>query len=141
MIGRTLAVDYGLKRTGLAVCDALGIAAHPLEAVISYSLKETVDAIVVQVMEREVQRVIVGMPYMPDGREGEQVKNVYVFLDALRAKLPEKVELGHQDERHTTKEAKALLRGSGLRGKKHKAKVDSVAAVVILREFLENSGA
>lgn len=141
MIGRTLAVDYGLKRTGLAVCDALGIAAHPLEAIISYSLKETVDAIVVLVMEREVQRVIVGMPYMPDGREGEQVKNVYVFLDALRAKLPEKVELGHQDERHTTKEAKALLRGSGLRGKKHKAKVDSVAAVVILREFLENSGA
>lgn len=139
MIGRTLAVDYGLRRTGLAVCDALGIAAHPLEAIVSYSLKETVDAIVVLVVEREVQRVIVGMPYMPDGREGEQVKNVYVFLDALRAKLPERVELGHQDERHTTKEAKQLLRGSGLRGKKHKAKVDSVAAVVILREFLEKS--
>ena len=139
MIGRTLAVDYGLKRTGLAVCDALGIAAHPLEAIVSYSLRETVDAVVVLVLEREVQRVIVGMPYMPDGREGEQVKNVYVFLDALRAKLPEKIELGHQDERHTTKEAKALLRGTGLRGKKHKAKVDSVAAVVILREFLENS--
>ncbi|MDA0666978.1 MAG: Holliday junction resolvase RuvX [Planctomycetota bacterium] len=139
MIGRTLAVDYGLKRTGLAVCDALGIAAHPLEAVASYSLNETVQAIVDLVVKREVQRVIVGMPYMPDGREGEQAKSVYVFLDALRLKLPERVELGHQDERHTTKEAKQLLKGSGLRGKKHKEKLDSVAAVVILREFLENN--
>jgi len=137
LIGRTLAIDYGLKRTGLAVCDALGIAAHPLEAVVSYSLRDTVDAIANLVAEREVQRVIVGMPYMPDGREGEQAKSVYVFIDALRQKLPEKVELGHQDERHTTKEAKSLLRGSGLRGKKHKAKLDSVAAVVILREWLE----
>ncbi len=137
MIGRTLAVDYGLKRTGLAVCDALGIAAHPLEAIVSPSLAETVGAIVDLVKEREVKRVVVGMPYLPDGREGEQVKNVFVFLDALRAKLPEGVELMHQDERHTTKEARVLLRETGLKGKKAKAKLDSVAATVILRQYLE----
>ncbi len=137
MIGRTLAVDYGMKRTGLAVCDALGIAAHPLEAVVSPSLDVTVDAIVTLVKEREVQRVVVGMPYLPDGREGEQVKNVFVFLDALRAKLPESVALTHQDERHTTKEARVLLRETGLRGKKVKAKLDSIAATVILRQFLQ----
>lgn len=139
MLGRTLAVDYGLKRTGLAVCDALGIAAHPLEAIVSQSLQETVQAIVDLVEERDVQRVLVGMPYLPDGREGEQVKNVYLFLDALKAKLPPRVELSHQDERHTTKEARTLLGEMGLRGKKAKAKVDSVAAVVILREFLERN--
>jgi len=77
------------------------------------------------------------MPYMPNGREGEQAKSVFLFLDALRLKLPSGVELGHQDERQTTKEAKQLLKGSGLRGKKHKEKLDSVAAVVILREWLE----
>jgi len=137
LIGRTLAVDYGLKRTGLAVCDALGIAAHPIEAIVSTSLDETVGAIVALVSEREVKRVVVGMPYLPDGREGEQVKNVFVFLDALRAKLPEGVALTHQDERHTTKEARVLLRETGLRGKKAKAKLDSVAATVILRQFLE----
>jgi putative holliday junction resolvase len=137
LIGRTLAVDYGMKRTGLAVCDALGIAAHPLEAVVSPSLDVTVDAIVTLVKEREVQRVVVGMPYLPDGREGEQVKNVFVFLDALRAKLPESVALTHQDERHTTKEARVLLRETGLRGKKVKAKLDSIAATVILRQFLQ----
>ena len=126
-----------MKRTGLAVCDALGIAAHPLEAVVSPSLDVTVDAIVTLVKEREVQRVVVGMPYLPDGREGEQVKNVFVFLDALRAKLPESVALTHQDERHTTKEARVLLRETGLRGKKVKAKLDSIAATVILRQFLQ----
>lgn len=140
MIGRTLAVDYGLKRTGLAVCDALGIAAHPLEAIVSPSLDETVAAIVALVVEREVKRVVVGMPYLPDGREGEQVKNVFVFLDALRAKLPEGVELSHQDERHTTKEARVLLRETGLKGKKAKAKLDSVAATVILRQYLAEHG-
>jgi putative Holliday junction resolvase len=140
LIGRTLAVDYGLKRTGLAVCDVLGIAAHPLEAIVSTSLDITVQGIVDLVVERMVERVVVGMPYLPDGREGEQVKNVFVFLDALRAKLPEKVELLHQDERHTTKEAKALLRETGLRGKKRKAKLDSVAATVILRQYLEEHG-
>lgn len=137
MIGRTLAVDYGLKRTGLAVCDALGIAAQPLEAVVSRSLDRTVEAIVDHVQERGIVRVVVGMPYLPDGREGEQVKSVFVFLDALRAKLPEKVELLHQDERHTTKEARSLMRETGLRGRKAKEKLDSVAAVVILRQFLE----
>ncbi|MCP4093099.1 MAG: Holliday junction resolvase RuvX [Planctomycetes bacterium] len=126
-----------MKRTGLAVCDALGIAAHPLEAIVSPSLAETVGAIVDLVKEREVKRVVVGMPYLPDGREGEQVKNVFVFLDALRAKLPEGVELMHQDERHTTKEARVLLRETGLKGKKAKAKLDSVAATVILRQYLE----
>lgn len=137
MIGRTLAVDYGLKRTGLAVCDALGIAAHPIEAIVSRSLEITVAAIIDVVNEREVKRVVVGMPYLPDGREGEQVKNVFVFLDALRAKLPEGYPLTHQDERHTTKEARVLLRETGLRGKKVKAKLDSVAATVILRQFLQ----
>ena len=92
------------------------------------------------VVEREVKRVVVGMPYLPDGREGEQVKNVFVFLDALRAKLPEGVELSHQDERHTTKEARVLLRETGLKGKKAKAKLDSVAATVILRQYLAEHG-
>lgn len=138
MIGRTLAVDYGLKRTGLAVCDPLGIAAHPLSAVVSTDLDETVAGILAEVGERMVERVLVGIPYLPDGREGEQAQSVRVFLDALRRRLPERVELLERDERHTTKEAKSLLREAGLDPRKHKDKIDSLAAVVILREWLES---
>lgn len=137
MIGRTLAVDYGGKRTGLAVCDPLGIAAHPLSAVVTTDLDETVDAVVRQVRERDVVRLLVGMPFLPDGREGEQAQHVRVFLDALRRRLPERTEVLERDERHTTKEAKTLLREAGLDPRKHKDKIDSLAAVVILREWLD----
>ena len=136
MIGRTLAVDYGAKRTGLAVADPLGIAAHPLAAVVSADLAETVAAVLAHVRERDVVRVLVGMPFLPDGREGEQAQNVRVFLDALRRALPDGVELLERDERHTTKEAKSLMREAGMDPRKHKDKIDSLAAVVILREWL-----
>ncbi len=138
MIGRTLAIDYGGKRSGLAVCDPLGIAAHPLAAVVSSDLDETVAGVVAEVQERMVERVLVGMPFMPDGREGEQAQHVRVFLAALRLKLPERIEILERDERHTTKEAKSLLREGGLDPRKHKDKIDSLAAVVILREWLES---
>lgn len=140
MMGRVLAVDYGAKRTGLAVSDALGITAQPLDTIQTPSLDLTIDGLLKEIAERDVKKVVVGMPYLPDGREGEQVKAVWVFLDAIKRKLPEGVQLYHQDERHTTKEARGLLADAGLRGKRAKAKVDCVAAMVILREFLDNEG-
>jgi putative Holliday junction resolvase len=138
VIGRTLAVDYGGKRTGLAVCDPLGIAAHPLAAVVSTDLDATVAGIVHEVRERDVQRVLVGIPYLPDGREGEQAQKVRVFLSALRPALPARVEVLERDERHTTREAQSLLRDAGLDPRKHKDKIDSLAAVVILREWMDS---
>ena len=139
MIGRTLAVDYGLKRTGLACCDPLGITAQPLPAIISSNLDYTINQITKIVKDREIQRLVIGMPYLPDGREGEQAQNVHLFIDACKKALPENFDITHQDERHTTKEAHRLLAETGLKGKKKKAVLDSTAAVVILREFLAQS--
>ena len=136
MIGRTLAIDYGLKRTGLASCDPMGITAQPLPAIISSSLETTIADILEHVKERQIVRLLIGMPYLPDGREGEQAKSVHVFIDACRKALPEGFDIQHQDERHTTKEALTLLKETGLKGKKKQAVLDSTAAVVILREFL-----
>ena len=136
MIGRTLAIDYGLKRTGLASCDPMGITAQPLPAIVSSSLETTIADILEHVKERQIIRLLIGMPYLPDGREGEQAKSVHVFIDACRKALPEGFDIRHQDERHTTKEAHTLLKEAGLKGKKKQAVLDSTAAVVILREFL-----
>jgi len=141
MMGRVLAVDYGDKRTGMAVSDALGITAQPLDTVNTLDLDLTIVALLKEIAAREVKQVVVGMPYLPDGREGEQVKKVWVFLDAVKRRLPAGVRLFHQDERHTTKEARGLLAQAGLRGRRAKAKIDCVAAMVILREFLDNEGA
>lgn len=136
MIGRTLAIDYGLKRTGLASCDPMGITAQPLPAIVSSSLNDTVVAVLAHVKERQIVRLLIGMPYMPNGREGEQAQNVHLFIDACREALPDGFDIQHQDERHTTKEAHMLLKETGLKGKKKKAVLDSTAAVIILREFL-----
>jgi putative Holliday junction resolvase len=136
VIGRTLAIDYGLKRTGLASCDPMGITAQPLPAIVSSSLETTIADILEHVKERQIIRLLIGMPYLPDGREGEQAKSVHVFIDACRKALPEGFDIRHQDERHTTKEAHTLLKEAGLKGKKKQAVLDSTAAVVILREFL-----
>ncbi len=134
--GRVLAVDYGARRTGLAISDPLGIAAHPLPPVDSRDLQETVQAIVRLVQEREVRRVLVGMPYLRDGREGEAAARTRLFLSALGPALPAGVGLETWDERFTTAAAEQLLREAGLRRRDFQEALDSVAAVVILREYL-----
>lgn len=136
MAGRVLAVDYGGKRTGLAVSDFMGITAQPLPAIISESLEETIRGIVTIVEERQIPIVLVGMPFLPDGREGAQVARVRLFISALLPKLPEGTKIEEIDERHTTKEAEAMWRQAGYSKKKAKAFLDSTAAIVILRDYL-----
>jgi putative Holliday junction resolvase len=114
----------------------MGITAQPLPAIISSSIAATIAEILEHVKERQIVRLLIGMPYLPDGSEGEQAQSVHLFMDACRKALPEGFDIQHQDERLTTKEAHTLLRETGLKGKKKKAVLDSTAAVVILREFL-----
>ncbi|TAH39241.1 MAG: Holliday junction resolvase RuvX [Planctomycetota bacterium] len=134
--GRTLAIDYGGKRTGLAVSDPLGIAAHPLAAVISTDLEATVDAIARIAAEREVRRVVVGMPYLPSGLEGAQVDRVRLFIGALRPKLAPGIEILERDERLTTRAAEELWRQGGYSRREAKDFLDSTAAVILLRDYL-----
>lgn len=136
--GRVLAVDYGLCRTGLAVCDPLGIAAHPVAAVVSEDLERTIDGILAEVDEREVRIVLIGMPFLPSGDEGAQVQNVRLFMSALRERLPAGVEMEEWDERHTTSQARELLRDAGFNRRDSKPLLDSTAAVVLLRDWLAN---
>jgi len=134
---RILAVDYGGKRTGLAVSDALGIAAHPLPAVVSEDLGETVAGVVAAAVEKEVDLVLIGMPYLPSGLEGAQAARVRLFLGELRRKLPPGTKIEERDERYTTKMAEGLFREVGVRRRRAKPFLDSTAAVVLLREYLE----
>jgi putative holliday junction resolvase len=138
MIGRILAIDYGGKRTGLAISDALGITAQPMKAVVSPSLDVTVGAIAIFAREREVKTVVIGMPFLPDGSEGEQVDRVRHFMTSLKAKLAEDVKVVELDERHTTKEAEAMWRQAGYSKRKAKEFIDSTVAVILLREYLHS---
>ena len=136
MKGRVLAIDYGGKRTGLAVCDEMRIVAQPLPAIISTQLQETVKEIAEVVKGRNVKVILCGIPFLPDGTEGAQVANVRFFLGELRKCLGPDILFEEIDERHTTKEAEGMWRQVGYSKKAAKEFLDSTAAVVILREYL-----
>ncbi len=136
---RVLSVDYGGRRTGLAVSDAAGITAQPLEPIDSLDLQVTIQGVVKVAVDREVAVVLVGMPYMPDGSEGEQAAHVRLFVGELEKRLPDGTHVVFKDERHTTKEAASLWRQAGIKGKKAKPFLDSTAAVILLREYLEET--
>ena len=135
---RYLAVDYGTKRIGLAICDALEIAASPLAQIRARSrgrLSADAQAVIQVAAEYEVGEYIVGLPYNMDGSLGPQAQLCQRFAEALGGVTPKPIHLF--DERLTTEAAKDKLTDSGLTNKKRRACTDMIAAAVILQSFLD----
>jgi len=132
---RILAVDYGRVRLGLAVSDALGMASHPLPALRRSSPEADLVALRAVLAERDVRRLVVGLPLNMDGSEGPMALEARAFGTWLSAATSLPVE--YEDERLSTEEAEDFLRTAGLRPSDRKKLRDSVAAAVILRSVLE----
>jgi putative Holliday junction resolvase len=131
-----LGIDFGSRRLGLAVSDETGRIALPLPPVECAGAEKDLEAIGALARERAIERVVVGLPLGLDGRKGAQAEAAERFAAALREGLGLPVEL--LDERFSTREAEQALEASGRRGrKKKKAVLDSVAATVLLRTYLE----
>jgi len=136
-LGRLLAIDYGKKRTGIAVTDALRIIATPLDTVMTaellnflrgYLQKETVDAFVV------------GMPKTLKNEDSEIAPLVRLFVEELKRTFPDKpVHLA--DERFTSSMAMRAMIDGGMKKKDRQVKgnVDKISATIILQSFLEAS--
>jgi|RhiMethySRZTD1v2_1073278.scaffolds.fasta_scaffold1793604_2 putative Holliday junction resolvase len=133
--GRWIAIDYGRKRIGLAVCDALGITTRPLAVLRSTTLEEDLQAIARWCKDEQVAGVVIGVPVQLDGEVGRAANEVRLFAAVLRERLGLQVE--EVDERLTTKGAHALLKEAGHRHARRKAKLDSTAAMLILRSWLD----
>jgi putative Holliday junction resolvase len=103
MTGRVLALDHGSARCGCALSDPSGTLATPIGAVARPDEESGLDALVALVTEREVDRVVVGLPLTLSGEEGEQARAARAFADALRERVGVPVEL--HDERLTTRMA------------------------------------
>jgi putative Holliday junction resolvase len=136
-LARILSIDYGTKRTGLAVTDPLQIIPTGLDTVPTAEL----EAYLQDYLNREeVEIIVVGEPLYPDGNPA-QIHHMVVGLARKLRKLFPKVEVVMQDERFTSEEAKSVIRQSGARRKKRQDKglVDKVSAVLILRDYLEQN--
>lgn len=134
-MARILSIDYGTKRTGLAVTDPLQIIPTGLDTVPTPELEAYLQK---YLSEEEVETIVVGEPLHPDGNPAQIHHMVVGLVRKLRKLFPE-VEVVTQDERYTSEEAKLIIRQSGIKKKKRRDKglVDKVSAVIILQDYLE----
>jgi len=130
---RYLAIDYGTKRTGLAICDAGETITSPLTVIQN---REPLPEKIAQIVETEnVGAVVLGLPLNMDGSEGPQTQLVLKFADRLQAHLRIPVYL--QDERLSSFGAEEKLAPANLSRGDKKKRLDAVAAAEILEAFLE----
>lgn len=109
--------------------------AHPLVQFQPRGRRDLVATVARLVEEQKAERVVVGMPFLGDGTEGEQARRTRTAIDALRAVLP--VPVVEWDERFSTQEAEEAMRQAGVRPDQRKARLDKVAAALILKAYLE----
>jgi putative Holliday junction resolvase len=134
---RYLAIDYGTKRTGLAVCDAGETIASPLAVV--QGRKELIGRVKRVVASEDIGAIVVGLPLNMDGTEGPQAKLVLAFARELGRQIPIPIHL--QDERLSSFVAEHKLNDIGLTRGKKRERLDALAAADILQSFLdEKSG-
>lgn len=132
---RILSIDYGKKRTGIAVTDPLQIIAGGLATV---STSELYDFLVDYIAREPVERIVVGEPRQPNGQPSENLARVQQFVNRWRKHQTIPVE--YYDERFTSVLAHRAMIDAGLKRKarQDKALVDEVSATILLQDFLES---
>ena len=132
---KIMAVDLGLARTGIAVCDELEMLASPITVINEKNESALINKIINQADILKVKLIIVGLPKNMDGTKGERAKECERIAKEIEQKSNIKTVLW--DERCTTISAHNVLNVTNTRGKKRKAIVDAVAAVMILQSYLD----
>jgi putative Holliday junction resolvase len=135
--GRLLAIDFGLKRVGLAVSDPMQIIARALETVHYKSRQELVHRLVKIIRENEIVGVVMGLPRHLDGREGDMAKRARHLMSALAAQVS--MPIVAWDEWLSSVQAERTLREMGISAHARKrGDVDRLAAVFILQSYLDS---
>lgn len=134
--GRALGVDYGTKRVGIAVSDALGIAATAIEVIEETDPGKVAKRVAAIAKDRGVTTLVFGIPVNMDGSEHASHARVVAFAEqcARMSGLP----IEYVDERLTTRQAERHLWAAGLAQKGRKARVDKVAAALLLQGWLDS---
>ena len=130
-----LGLDVGKKRLGVAGCDGMGLIATGLTTIKRTSFQEDVAKLKQIVQEREVEVLVVGLPYSMDGSIGTQAKQVQKFARRLSEALQLPIE--YVDERLTSVEAEAQLKAQKRFSTYDKGMIDRQAAAIILQQWLD----
>jgi putative Holliday junction resolvase len=134
-MSRTMAVDLGAARTGVAVSDELGMLAQPWKTLPGG--EASLEAVVAAAAELQPGRILVGLPRNMDGTYGPAAEGARAFAEKLRSRVACPVELW--DERLTTVAAQRALRESGRKARDQRGVVDQVAAQILLQSWLDRA--
>ena len=134
-MGRILAIDYGLKRVGIAVTDPLKIIANSLATVETSTLLSFLSD---YFSKEQVECIVVGLPKQMNNQPSESMKYIEVFVNKFRASFPN-IPVEYMDERFTSKIAVQAMVQGGVKkmDRRNKALIDSVSATIILQSYLE----
>ena len=134
---RSLGLDIGDKKIGVALSDPEGILASPLTIINCTDDTVDVETIINIVDQQEVGQIIVGLPRSMDGSVGRQAEKVKSFTEKLASHTEVSVEF--RDERLTTVSAKRLMQAAGRKKTRQKARDDAIAAAIILQGYLDET--
>ena len=134
-MGRILAIDFGKKRTGLAVTDSLRITANPL---ITIETKQLLDWLREYIAKETVDEVVIGHPKQMNGEDSESMQYIRPFVERFKQTFPDK-PITYYDERFTSVLAHQAMIAGGMKKKtrQDKAQVDKLAACIILEGYME----
>ena len=135
-MARILSIDYGKKRTGLAVTDPLQLIAGGLATV---STSELFDWLKAYIAREPVERIVIGEPRQPNGQPSENLARVQQFVNRWRKAVPD-IPIEFYDERFTSVIAHQAMLDGGLRRKarQDKALVDEISATIILEDYMRS---
>ena len=135
---RTLAIDHGTVRMGIALSDELGMIASPLEFIPAEPFADFLARIKQLIAEKEVGLILIGMPRNMDGSFGPAAEKVRACVAQLKESVT--VPIRTWDERLTSKQANRMMIEGGVRREQRKEKVDSLAAAILLQSYLDSVG-
>lgn len=133
---KIMGIDYGDTRTGLAISDKEERLAFSVGAVTAKNIEAAVRSVAKKMREHQAEKVVLGLPKNMDGSEGFRAEKTRKFATALSEEFPDMV-MEFLDERLTTKAAEYYLNATNTRGKKRKNTVDTLAAQIILQDYLD----
>ena len=135
-MARILSIDYGKKRTGLAVTDPLQIIAGGLATV---ATSELFDYLKAYIAREQVEMIVIGEPRQPNGEPSENLARVQQFVNRWRKAVPE-VPIQYYDERFTSVLTHQAMLDGGLKKKarQNKGLVDEISATIILEDYMRS---
>jgi putative pre-16S rRNA nuclease len=131
-----LGIDFGRARIGVAISDELRMLAHPVETIPSSSAKQAINRVARLAEEKNVERIVVGVPKLMSGGLGSAATEVLGFVEEIRKAV--RCEVVTWDERLTTVAAHRALRDAGKKTRTTRGYVDQVAAQMILQGYLDS---